>query len=516
MAKRIVIDPVTRIEGHLRVEVEVENGKVVDAWTKGTMFRGIEQILQGRDPRDAIYITERVCGVCVAAHGWTSAVAVEKASNAEVPYAARLIRNLLSGAMFLHDHVLHFYHLSVLDYLDISAIKNYQGNDYNILNIRNKILSLVEAGDAYPLLPSYEPDDFSIRDPEIVNTALAHYVQALQIQAKARRLSAILGGKQPHQSNIVAGGVTGYPTIEQLKSFRNLLLEIRNFIKLVYLPDVINLATGPLLPLAQAGLGKGVGNYLAYGGFAGDEAGQDNLFQAGVVFNKREANVENIDIDKITEDVTNAWYRNSAPASPWEGKTDVDLDKEGAYTFIKSPRYNGIPMEVGSLARMIINQHEPFAKITEKYSMQYGAVTRHLARAQETVLMADTMLTWLNDLEKLLNDNERVDIHNSQAWEPVEKGRGVGLQEAPRGALGHWIEIENHKIKNYQMVVPTTWNISPRDYKGSLGPMEKALIGLPVDEKNPLNIVRVIRSFDPCLACAVHVISPKGDNFIHL
>lgn len=521
MAKRIVVDPVTRIEGHLRVEVEVENGVVVDAWTKGTMFRGIEQIIQGRDPRDAVYIAERICGVCMASHGWTSAMAVENAHGAILPPAARLIRNLLVGALWLHDHPLHFYHLSALDYLDVLAIAGYQGKDQNLLTVKDKIMKLVEAGDTAPLTPRYEPDDFSIRDPEIVTSALAHYLQALQIQAKAKKMSAILGGKQPHQSSIVVGGVTIYPTNQQLEQFKQLLEEVVDFVKNVYVPDVVFFATGPLLSLAQAGFGAGTGNYLAYGAFPMDDSGREKLFEGGFVSSSQPEKVQQVDLTKITEAVTSSWYQESLPAHPWEGTTEVDLDKSGAYTFVKSPRYNGLSTEVGPLARMTVARHKPFLKLVEEYAIKPGAVARHLARAQETVLVADAMFEWLKDLERLLNwgkihNSLRPDIHDSKHWEPPRRGRGVGLNEAPRGALGHWVEIDDHKVKNYQIVVPTTWNVSPRDDQGIPGPIEQALIGIPVDPHNPVNLVRVIRSFDPCLACAVHVISSDGDKMIRI
>lgn len=521
MGNRIVIDPVTRIEGHLRVEVEVENGTVVDAWTKGTMFRGIEQIIEGRDPRDAVYIVERICGVCMASHGWTSAMALEDAGRANLPPAARLIRNLLVGALWLHDHPLHFYHLSVLDYLDVLAIKDYQGRDQNLLAVKDKIMSLVEAGDTAPMTPRYEPDDFSVTDPEIVTTSLAHYLQALQVQAKAKKMSAILGGKQPHQSSIVVGGVTIYPNDQQLEQFKQLLEEVVDFIKNVYLPDVVFFATGPLLPLARSGFGAGPGNYLAYGAFPMNNSGSQKLFDGGFVNGSQPEKVEQVDLTKITEAVTSSWYRETSSAHPWEGTTEVDLDKSGAYSFVKSPRYNGLSTEVGPLARMIVARHKPFLKLADQYAIKPGAVARHLARAQETVLVADAMFKWLKELEHLLKRGKvhhslRPDIHDSKHWEPPSRGRGVGLSEAPRGALGHWVEIVDHKVKKYQIVVPTTWNVSPRDDQGIPGPIEHALIGIPVDPDNPVNLVRVIRSFDPCLACAVHVVSPDGERMIRV
>lgn len=519
MGQRIVIDPVTRIEGHLRVEVEIENGAVVNAWTKGTMFRGIEQIIQGKDPRDAIYIAERICGVCATSHGWTAAMAVENAHSANLPSGARIIRNLMAGALWLHDHPLHFYHLSALDFVDVMAVQGYQGKDTGLLAVKDKVMKLAKAGDTAPLTPRYQPDDFSVRDPELVTTALAHYLEALKIQAKAKKMSAILGGKQPHQSSIVVGGVTVQPTLEQLKLFRELLVEVVDFIKKVYVPDVTTFATGPLLPMGRAGFGGSTGNYLAYGAFPQEDNGGNKLFKGGYIYGGHPERVQELDLAEITESVTSSWYKEAAPAHPSEGTTEVDLDKAGAYTFIKAPRYNQHAAEVGPLARMMVAKHKPLLKIMEQYGIKPGAVARHLARAQETLLIADAMFEWLEELEQRVDGSKNSSfftIHDTHHWNPPKEGRGVGINEAPRGALGHWVEIENYKVKKYQIVVPTTWNASPLDSNGVQGPIEQALLGLPIDPNNPVNLVRVIRSFDPCLACAVHLITPSGDQLIKL
>lgn len=519
MGQRIVVDPVTRIEGHLRVEVEIENGVVVNAWTKGTMFRGIEQILRGKDPRDALYVAERICGVCATSHGWTAAMAVENAHGAHIPSGARLIRNLMAGSLWLHDHPLHFYHLSALDYVDVMAVQGYQGKDPGLLAVKSKIMKLAESGDTAPLTPRYQPDDFSVKDPELVTMALAHYLEALKIQAKAKKMSAILGGKQPHQSSIVVGGVTIQPTLEQLKLFRELLIEVVDFIKNKYVPDVTTFATGPLLPLGRAGYGGSTGTYLSYGAFPQDDSGSNKLLKGGFIYGGHPNEVQELDLAKITESVTSSWYKETPPAHPTEGSTDVDLDKAGAYTFIKAPRYNHQATEVGPLARMMVAQHEPLLKIMGQYGIKPGAVARHLARAQETLLIADAMFEWLEDLEDRLEGSQyssTFDIHDTRHWDPPQAGKGVGLNEAPRGALGHWVEIEDHKIKNYQIVVPTTWNASPLDGNGVQGPMEQALLGLPIDPNNPVNLVRVIRSFDPCLACAVHLVTPSGINIVKI
>lgn len=504
MAQKIVIDPVTRIEGHLKIEVMVENGVVTDAWTVGTAARGFEILLKGKDPRDATYVTERICGVCAGPHGWTSSVAVENAHGAVLPEAARIIRNLIIGAMWLHNHPLHFYHLSALDYLDILAVAEYRGNDPQLLAVKDRIVALVKQGDTAPLTPRYEPDEFSVRDPEIVITAVAHYLKALEMQAKARKLSAIFGGKQPHQSSIVACGVTIKPNAQQIMKFKSILQELIKFAREVYVPDVLAFGTGPLLPLAQAGVGGGEGNFLTYGVFP--LADGSTLFKSGVIFDGKLNDRQPLDQNRITEDVKHSWLKDEPVKHPAEMDTVFDLDKEGAYSFLKAPRYEQRAMEVGPLARMLVQQPPGFMNLIKEYQIKIGAVARHAARAFETLLLCEAMETWIEELPALLAGKD-ARIHDTEHWKPPKTGTGQGLLDAPRGALGHWIEIEDHKIKNYQMVVPTTWNFSPRDEQGNRGPVETALLGVPVpDPDNPINIVRVVRSYDPCLSCAVHLI----------
>lgn len=512
MAK-VVIDPLTRIEGHLKIEVEVENSKVVEAHVIGTMYRGIEPMLRGRDPRDATYVTERVCGVCAGSHGLASSLALDKAFGANVPAGGRIIRNLILGAMWLHDHPLHFYHLSALDYLDVMAVAQYQGKDPRLLAVKNKVVKLVAAGDTAPLTPRYKPDAYSVNDPELVTMAVAHYLQALEMQAKAKKMSALFAGKQPHQSSIVVGGVTMLPNIEVVEQFRSMLFEQLDFVEKIYLQDVLTFGTGPLLPLAQAGVGGGSPNYLSFGGFPRDNAGKDLFLKAGVIMDGNLSNILPVDEKKITEDVQYSWYKASANGkTPYTSDTVPDLAKKDAYTFVKAPRYDGKPMEVGPLARMLVMQPKGLMDIIAKYNIKPGAVARHAARAYETLLLAKEMFTWLDALEKEMGSKD-FRIHDTEHWEAPEQGQGAGMTEAPRGALGHFIKVANHKTENYQMVVPTTWNFSPRDDKGVRGPLEQALIGVPVpDLENPVNIVRVVRSYDPCLACAIHLIDPVTND----
>lgn len=512
MGERIVVDPVTRIEGHLKIEVEVENGKVVDAWSSGTMARGFEILLQGKDPRDASFVTSRFCGVCFSVHTMASAKALDAAFGAKVPSGGRLIRNLVMAAEYLYDHIVHFYHLSALDYIDILAVADYKGEDPELLAIKDKLVKLVQADDAYPLVPRYEPDEYTISDPEVVLTLVSHYLKALKVQAVARNMGAIFGGRHPHYQSIVVGGVTQYPDAQKIAKFRALLDEVNEFIKTVYVPDVLAVGTGPLLPLAQAGIGGGHLNYLSYGAFELDDEGNDMFFKPGVIFDGDLDNVQEFQHEKITESVKYAWYRDSEPKHPFEGETDFNLDKDDAYSFVKAPRYDGKPMEVGPLARMLIMKEPTLMKLIEENGVKPGAVARHAARALETSMLVDQMYVWLDELAEEMGKPD-FKIHDSEHWDVPDESEGAGFYEAPRGALGHWIKIKNRKIENYQAVVPSTWNASPRDDNGVRGQYEESLIGVPVpDTDNPINVVRVIRSFDPCLACAIHLIEPETNK----
>ncbi len=512
MAEKITIDPITRIEGHLKIEVEVENDTVVDAWSSGTMARGFEILLKGRDPRDAPFVTSRFCGVCFSVHQIASAKALDAAFGANVPEGARLIRNLIMGAEYLYDHIVHFYHLSALDYIDVVAVTNYEGKDPGLLSVKEKIVSLVKSNDTYPLTPRYKPDEFSVNDPEVVLTLVSHYLKALEVQVLARHMGAILGGRHPHYQSIVPGGVTQYPTADKIAKFRSMLLKVIDFIKKVYVADVVALGTGPLLPLAKEGIGGGHKNYLSYGAFELDVEGKKKFFVPGVIFNGNFDDIKEVQTDKITESVKYAWYEDSKPLHPFEGKTEYDLDKKNAYSFVKAPRYDGKPMEVGPLARMLAMREPTLMSLVKDKGVKPGAVARHAARAIETMLLAEAMMEWLDELaEEMAKPDFK--IHDEKHWEPPSEGEGEGLYEAPRGALGHWVKIAGGKIDSYQAVVPSTWNASPRDEQGVRGPYEEALIGVPVpDIDNPINIVRVIRSFDPCLACAIHLVEPDSNR----
>ncbi|MDA8096653.1 MAG: nickel-dependent hydrogenase large subunit [Clostridia bacterium] len=517
---RVIVDPVTRIEGHLRIEAEVDaSGVITDSWASGEMARGLEKMLAGRDPRDATYVTERVCGVCTGSHGWASSIAVERAQGTtKLPELARILRNLILSAVWLHDKPLHFYHLSALDYLDLAVLVNYSGTDPYIL----KIKELITANQAGPLLPRYAPDKWSISDLGLVVHCVQSYLTALTMQAKAKKMAAIFSGKQPHQSGIVAGGVTELPTSAQISAFRSLLAELDGFIRNTYVSDVMMLGTGPLLNLAKSSVGVGYQNYLSVGGFPTDSTNMHFVLPAGAIIDGQllPATVDPVVIEaNISEDVKYGWYQDSDGGDPYTGGQNFNLDKLGAYTFVKAPRFAGLPMEVGPLARMMVarargNTHPAvtdFANLLAQ-GVQPGAVARHAARALEALMVLDAMYPWLDELEGRIAQGDTV-IHDTAHWNPPASGQGYGLVEAPRGALGHWSVITNYLTSNYSMVVPTTWNASPRDTNGVIGPIEKALIGCPVpDINNPNNIVRIIRSFDPCIACAIHLIHPKSDK----
>ena len=513
MGKKIVIDPVTRIEGHLKITVELENGKVKDAWSSGTMARGFEILLQGKDPRDAPFVTSRFCGVCYSVHQLASARALDEAFGAKVPWPGTLLRNLVMAAEYIYDHILHFYHLSALDYIDIMAVAAYKGKDKGLNQVKDKVVSLVKAKDAFPLTPRYKPDQYCVTDSEMVTSAVKHYIDALYMQAKARNMGAIFGGRQPHYQSIVVGGFTQLPDANQIARFRAMLDEQANFVKEVYLPDVLAFGTGPLFPLAKAGIGGGHRNYLSYGAFELDQAGKTLIFPPGVIMGLDPANIkiDSFDPDDVTESVKYSWYKDKRPAHPYKGETQYDLDKKNGYSFVKAPRYKGKPMEVGPLARMLVAKNSDLLGLVGK-GVKPGAVARHAARAIETKLVVDACYRWL---DQLLSEMTRpgFKIHDAAHYEPPKSGMGAGFYEAPRGALGHWVKIKDKKIDNYQAVVPSTWNASPRCEKKYRGQYEESLIGTPVpDPDNPINVVRVIRSFDPCLACAIHLIHPKTNE----
>jgi hydrogenase large subunit len=498
MARKITIDPISRIEGHLKVEVTIDGGKVADARCSGMLFRGFEIFLRGRDPRDAQRLTQRVCGVCPAAHATASSLALDDAFGVagKIPDNGRIIRNLILGSNFLQSHILHFYHLAALDYVDVTAAADYKGDDPDMKSLRN----FLDRGRAEPFVPRYE-GGYRL-DAETNRAAAAHYIQALKMRRKAHEILAIFGGKMPHNMGIVPGGVTSGPEVDKIAAFLHGLNEIRDFIDNVYIPDVLAVAGAYRDHFA---IGRGAENFLCYGSF-------DGFFPSGVVDSS--LGRSDLKAGAITEDVTSSWYDNSDGLHPSEGQTVPAPDKEGAYSWLKSPRYKSKVAEVGPLARVLcayLADHEKIRPLVDQVLAAADAQPadllsvcgRHAARALETKVVADAMAEWVVQLRP----GEPIAVE----YEIPEKAKGAGMADAPRGAVGHWIRIEGGRIGHYQLVVPTTWNASPRDAAGNPGPMEQALIDTPIaDEENPFEIVRIVRSFDPCLACSVHAVDHRG------
>lgn len=522
---RITIDPITRIEGHFALEVEIENGKVKDAWTSGTLFRGFEIILKGRDPRDAWHLTQRICGVCPTSHGHTSAMSVDDAAKIRPPDNGRLVRNVVEGAQFLHSHILWFYHLTGLDYVDVVSALSAKPSDPELIAVQDKLKSFVASGQLGPFANGYWGHPAYKLTPELNLRVVSSYLKALTIQAKASHLSALFGGRMPMTMTSPPGGASVVPTVDMMTQFKFRLQEIQNFVDNVFIPDV--LAVAPFY-LDYAAIGKGPGNYLAWGVF--EDASFDpkkRLFPRGAIFNSQ-LTVVDAKPDEVTEDVTHGWYENGPALNPKEGVTKPDFteyDTNKKYTWAKAPRYQGKPMEVGALSRMLIaylNGNPTAKKLIDdtlkalgqagKPTVLLSVLGRIAARVLETKMIADQMVLWGDEM---LNN---INVGKNKVWtsyDMPQSATGIGLWEAPRGALGHWINIEGKVIKNYQCVVPTTWNVGPRDEKNVRGPIEEALIGTPVvDPNKPLEILRVVHSFDPCLACTVHVIHPETNEIL--
>ena len=564
--KHIIVDPITRIEGHLRIEAVIdENNVIKDAYASSTMFRGIETILKGRDPRDAGLLAMRICGVCTGTHYQRSIEAVEHAFNVKIPKNARLVRNLLQGSLYIHDHVVHFYHLHGLDWIDItSALKAdpkkaaqeafkwtdtpHGVGEGELKAVQERLTKFVKQGRLGLFANGYWGNKHYKLTPEQNLIGVAHYLEALDMQRDMSKLMAIYGGKMPHPQSIVVGGVTCVQDIKnpaRNAEFKSLLVKARNFIKNAYLADIAMAGT-VYSDEALDGTGAGLKNFMTYGGFRLD----DNefyksalLFPSGVVLNGDLSKVIPFDQSKVTEDVTHAWYSASAPQHPFDGTTVPEytglkkaddglayLKTDEKYSWIKSPIYDDHRVEVGPLARMVVGVAAKDERIT-KYvnnfldrlghllglnkaapaSVLFSTVGRTAARAIETEMMADVMMEWIDELAKNVASGDTSTWTEFDFDKVSKDAKGYGLEEAPRGALGHWVKIKDGKIENYQAVVPSTWNAAPRDGKGRMGAYEAALIGTKVADPNePLEILRTVHSFDPCIACAVHIVDTKG------
>jgi hydrogenase large subunit len=564
MAERIVIDPVTRIEGHLRVEIEVKDGKITEAYSSGTMVRGIEKILKGRDPRDAWAFTGRVCGVCTSTHSLTSVRAVENALGISVPPNAELIRNLMANALYIQDHVVHFYILHALDWVDVvSALKANPSESSRIAqsispwpkssvgyftDIQKRIKTFVESGQLGIFANGYWGHPAYKLPPEVNLIAVAHYLESLQMQKELVKVHTIFGGKNPHP-NYLVGGVPCSINIEEanalnaerLAAVGNYFKEAKTFVDQVYIPDLLAIAS--FYKNDWGAIGGGLSNYMSFGDFPANGYNNPESFKMprGVILDRDLSRIHELKADapdEILEFINNSWYTyakgDQTGLHPWEGETEFNytgpkppyehLDVSKKYSWVKTPRWKGHPVEVGPLSRMLIGYASGRPEFKEAVdgalkaldvpvAALFSTLGRTAARGLETQLTCNWALEFFNQLlANIKNGDSRT--QNNDKWEPdswPKSARGVGMTEAPRGALSHFIVIGDKKIDNYQMVVPTTWNASPRDPAGKRSAYEESLIGTPVaDPKIPLEVIRTIHSFDPCLACAVHVYDENG------
>ncbi len=554
---RITVDPITRIEGHLRIDVEVNGGKVTNAWSSGQMFRGIEEILKGRDPRDAWIFTQRFCGVCTTVHAIASVRTVENALGLEVPLNAQLIRNLIVIAHALHDHIVHFYHLSALDWVDVvSALKADpaktsalaeslspwpHNNTLQMKAVQNKLKAFVEAGQLGPFANGYWGHPAMKLAPEVNLLGVAHYLQALEQQRKINQVVALLGSKTPNIQNLAVGGVANainldnQATLNMDKLFfvKERLDEVRAFVEQVYFVDVCAIAA--MYP-DWLGYGAGVKNYLAVPDLPLDTKGTKFDLPGGTILNGDLATVKEIKTfqdayfkENVTESIAHAWYDGDWSKHPWEEETVPKYTKfedDGKYSWVKAPRFQGKPMQVGPLAQVLVGfalKHEPTVRWASKTLETAGSVAkmklspavlhstlgRHAARMIRANVLAETALKHWQLLVENIGKGDLA-IFNQPVF-PAGEQRGFGFHEAPRGTLSHWIVIRDGKIANYQAVVPSTWNAGPRDAKKQRGPYEASLMGNPIaDPERPLEVLRTIHSFDPCLACAIHTLDPEG------
>ena len=562
MSKRVVVDPITRIEGHLRIEVVVDDNNVVqEAYSRSTLWRGIETILRGRDPRDAGFMTQRICGVCTFSHYRAGIVAVENALGITPPLNALLTRTLMSNALFLHDHIVHFYHLHALDWVDIvSALsadpkaasqEAFKFCDYpfacgedQLKLVQDRVKKFVEKGNLGPFANAYYGHPTYHLTPEQNLIALSHYLECLRIQRVAAQAMAIFGGKNPHPQSLTVGGVTCVMDIlspARLGEYMVKFQEVADFVNRAYYPDL--LMAGGAYAKEPSVLGDvGVANLFTYKEF--QYSANEFLFDSGIVLNGDLSKIHDIDESKITEEATHSWYKNDAPLHPYDGEQEpnytgfVDgenidgkgevvttkvFDTKGKYSWIKAPRYNGMPMQVGPLANIVVN----FAKgnkfvvpVVEKFLKDTGlpleavlsTLGRTATRMIEAKVIADNGLLAFNNLIANIKTGD-TQTCAKYVIDKDKEYRGRYMGHVPRGVLSHWCRIKNGVIENWQAVVPSTWNASPKDSKGQMATYEACLVGMKIaDLKQPLEIIRKIHSYDPCIACAVHVMDTKGND----
>ena len=569
MANRIVIDPITRIEGHLRIEIEVKDGKVTDAYSSGTMVRGFELILKGRDPRDAWAFTERACGVCTTVHALASVRTVEDALGIQVPANAELIRNLMFCAQYLQDHVVHFYHLHALDWVDIvSALKadpkktselaqslsNWPKSSTGYFSdVQKRIKTFVESGQLGIFANGYWGHKAFKLPAEANLMAVAHYLEALEWQKEMVKVHAIFGGKNPHP-NYLVGGVpcslnmneVNAINMDRLSYVSQLFKDAQTFVEQVYIPDLLAIAS---FYKDWGAIGGGLSNYMSYGDLPMNGYGDPSKFKfpRGIILNRNLNEVLPVDGKdpmQVQEYVTHSWYDyaqgDKTGLHPWDGETRLhytgpkppytQLEVEQKYSWLKTPRWKGHAMEVGPLARVLVayasgskEVQELVGGVLKKLDVPVAALFSTLGRTAARGLETKLIAGWAHEFfDQLITNIKSGDTRtaNTTHWDPAtwpKEARGVGMTEAPRGALAHWIVIRDKKIDNYQLVVPSTWNASPRDDKGQMSAYESSLIGTPVaDAAQPVEVLRTIHSFDPCLACAVHVHDEHGKHVHHI
>lgn len=564
---RVVVDPITRIEGHLRIEAQSENGKIAKAWASSTQFRGIEIILQGRDPRDAWAFTQRICGVCTAVHAVASCRAVEDALNIRIPANANTIRNLVTGMQFIQDHVIHFYHLHALDWVDVvsalsadpaAAAKIGQSlspwphnGEADLRAVQTRLKKFVGTGQLGIFTNGYWGHPAYKLPPEVNLLAVSHYLEALDWQRDVIRLHTVFGGKNPHP-NFLVGGMASAINLDQpatinaerITDITGMITRARAFVEQVYWPDLVAIAG---FYKDWGAVGGGVPNFLACGEFPeGDVRDLETLyFPRGIILDKDLTKVHEYDPKKVREYIHSSWYEyekgDAVGLHPFEGETKPKytgpkppwtyLQDETKYTWMKAPRYDGRAMQVGPLARMLVayaSGHkdvkemvgEALGKLNVGPEVLFSTLGRTAARGIETVLLARKMEQWLSDLNGRIRNGDTATF-TKEKWEPASwpaKAEGYGYLDAPRGALGHWVQIEDGKIARYQCVVPSTWNCSPRDAQGQAGPYEASLADNHplVDPERPLEILRTIHSFDPCMACGVHVLDAEGREVVEV
>ena len=538
----IIVDPVTRIEGHLKIEVEVDQGKVTNVWSSSQLFRGLELILKGRDPRDAQHFTQRSCGVCTYTHALASTRCVDNAVGVDknLPDNARLIRNLVLAAQYLHDHIVHFYHLHALDWVDVTgaltadpkkaasianSISPRQTKAEDLKAVQDKVKGLVDSGQLGIFTNAYflGGHEAYYLPPEVNLIATAHYLEALHLQVKAARAMAVFGAKNPHTQFTLVGGVSCYEALtpERMAEFTGLFEETKKFIDECYIPDLLAVAS---YYKDWAAIG-GTTNFITFGEFPNVESDLNSRWlPPGVIYNRNIGKVEEFDPKLIMEHVRHSWYEGDKAHHPYTGVTEpqyTSYEDRDRYSWMKAPRYNKLSVETGPLATVLVayGKGHPEVKKTVDYVLNYlgvgpaalfSTLGRTAARGIETKVVADKLMDWINELaENVKSGNNTI----YQDWKMPDEAEGVGFVTAPRGALSHWIKIKGGKIENFQLVVPSTWNLGPRCAEGLPSAVEEALMGTPIaDAERPVEILRTVHSYDPCIACGVHVIDAKTNK----